>query len=95
MLCFEGIKVVSNAGGVNPHGCAAALKKVCEVAGVNLNVAVVTGDDLMPKVKVLIRVTDIPSHTPHKSMMVQANYKFREEEFHYLFNFFSVEESPR
>lgn len=49
----QGIKVVSNAGGVNPHGCAAALKKVCEVAGVNLNVAVVTGDDLMPKLKSL------------------------------------------
>ncbi|XP_078250917.1 uncharacterized protein LOC110072797 isoform X1 [Pogona vitticeps] len=43
----KGIRIVSNAGGMNPHSCATALKKVAEKAGVDLKIAVVTGDDLM------------------------------------------------
>ncbi|KAI4891313.1 hypothetical protein NFI96_033523 [Prochilodus magdalenae] len=44
----KGIRVVSNAGGVNPLACAAAIQEVVQKAGVSLKVAVVTGDDLMP-----------------------------------------------
>ena len=44
----EGIRVVSNAGGVNPHACAAALTALAAEQGVALNIAVVTGDDVMP-----------------------------------------------
>ena len=44
------MKVISNAGGVNPLSCAAALKEVCNKANTDLNIAVVTGDDLMPQV---------------------------------------------
>uniref|UniRef100_A0A4W3IFW9 Si:ch73-132f6.5 n=1 Tax=Callorhinchus milii TaxID=7868 RepID=A0A4W3IFW9_CALMI len=45
----RGIRVVSNAGGVNPHACAAALQEVVKKADVDLKIAVVTGDDLMPQ----------------------------------------------
>lgn len=44
----KGIKVISNAGGINPIACAAALRNACEKANVDMNIAVVTGDDLMP-----------------------------------------------
>ncbi|MFN8103145.1 MAG: acyclic terpene utilization AtuA family protein [Acidimicrobiia bacterium] len=42
----SGIKVVSNAGGLNPAGCAAALRSVATELGVDATIATVTGDDL-------------------------------------------------
>lgn len=42
--------MVSNAGGVNPLACAAAIQEVVKKAGLDLKVAVVTGDDLIPHV---------------------------------------------
>lgn len=40
------IRLVANAGGMNPSACAAALRAVCEGAGVPLRIATVEGDDV-------------------------------------------------
>ncbi|XP_068719890.1 uncharacterized protein [Montipora capricornis] len=49
----KGIRVVSNAGGINPHECANALLSVAKESSLDLKVAVVTGDDLMSDVEKL------------------------------------------
>jgi hypothetical protein len=43
----KGIKVVSNAGGLDPHACASAIEAVAAKLGLNPKVAVVSGDNLM------------------------------------------------
>ncbi len=48
--CLEaGIKVVSNAGGLDPRGCAAAVAEVAERLGLSPRIACVDGDDLMAR----------------------------------------------
>ncbi|MET3494042.1 acyclic terpene utilization AtuA family protein [Variovorax boronicumulans] len=44
----QGIRVVSNAGGVNPQGCADALAALAKEQGIELKIAVVSGDDVSP-----------------------------------------------
>jgi hypothetical protein len=52
----RGVKVVANAGGVNPPACAAAVKAVAEKAGAQgkVRIGVVTGDDLLSRLDELI-----------------------------------------
>ena len=47
------IRVVVNAGGLNPAGLAAAVEKLAETLGIAVTVATVTGDDLMPRLEEL------------------------------------------
>ena len=48
--CLErGIKIVSNAGGLDPAGCAAAVRELALRAGLAPVVAHVEGDDLLPR----------------------------------------------
>jgi hypothetical protein len=48
-IALRGIRVISNAGGVNPLACRAALERAAEAAGARLRIAVILGDDLMRK----------------------------------------------
>lgn len=52
-VAAKGIRVVTNAGGVNPQACRAALAEAAAAAGVQLEIAVVLGDDLMPGIEAL------------------------------------------
>ncbi len=45
----QGIKVVCNAGGVNPAACRDALNAVAAKQGIELSVGLVLGDDLAPR----------------------------------------------
>ncbi|MEX2626333.1 MAG: acyclic terpene utilization AtuA family protein [Ilumatobacteraceae bacterium] len=49
--CAErGIKVVSNAGGLNPAGCAERVREIADRLGVSVRVAHVEGDDLIDRI---------------------------------------------
>ena len=49
----KGIKVVSNAGGLDPDGCADAVHEVAQKLGLNPTIAYVNGDNLLPRVEEL------------------------------------------
>ncbi|OFX05306.1 MAG: terpene utilization protein AtuA [Alphaproteobacteria bacterium RIFCSPHIGHO2_12_FULL_66_14] len=70
------IKVVTNAGGVNPQACRDAVLKACEAAGVKLKVAVVLGDDILPRTDEFraagIREMDTGAELPAKIVSMNA-----------------------
>jgi hypothetical protein len=58
--CAErGVKVITNAGGLNPAGMAERVRAIIAEAGVRLTVAHVDGDDLMPRLASL-RAAGVP-----------------------------------
>ena len=46
----RGIKVVTNAGGLNPAGCADEVRDIADKLGVAVNVAHIEGDDLLDRI---------------------------------------------
>lgn len=69
------IRVISNAGGVNPVACAAALSEACEKAGVALKIAVLHGDNLQPRLGELAKagVREMFTDAPLPPMCVSVN----------------------
>ena len=49
----RGIKVVANAGGMNPQGCADALQALAHSMGLSPKIAVVLGDDISAQLPAL------------------------------------------
>jgi Acyclic terpene utilisation family protein AtuA len=77
-IAARGIKVLANAGGVNPRACGEALRKLAAEQGVALKVAVVEGDDLMPQMAALraAEVRDLHDARPLPQKLLSANAYF-------------------
>ncbi|WP_439888196.1 acyclic terpene utilization AtuA family protein [Pseudomonas sp. MBLB4123] len=74
-IAAKGIRVISNAGGINPGACAEALSSACAKAGVPLKIAVVHGDDLRPRLAELIQAgsRELHSGAPLPSTCLSVN----------------------
>jgi hypothetical protein len=58
-----GLKIVTNAGGMNAAGCAAAVSRVLADAGLaDVSIGIVTGDDLLPRLDELTRAGETLAH---------------------------------
>ena len=61
--CHErGVKVVSNAGGIDPHGCADRVREIADQLGFGVTVAVVDGDDLTGRLDELLSAGELFRH---------------------------------
>jgi hypothetical protein len=80
--CLDrGIKVVSNAGGLDPDGCAEAVAKLADELGLHPKIAYVRGDDLLPRMDELLaadRLTQFETEEPIRdaSAFLTANAYF-------------------
>ena len=76
-IADSGVKLISNAGGVNPEACGLALRQRVQDAGLSLKVAVVTGDDLMPKLDQVLDADPVEMFTgeasPPREAIASAN----------------------
>jgi hypothetical protein len=71
----KNIKIVSNAGGMNPHACAAALAAIAAEQGVAVKIAVVEGDDVLPLIPQLREkgIKELQSGAPLPERLLSAN----------------------
>lgn len=71
----KGVRIVTNAGGVNPHGCAARMRDIAAKAGVEMKIAVVDGDDLTGRLDAIADDREMFTGTPFppRDAIVTAN----------------------
>ena len=73
--CLEkGIKVVSNAGGLNPKACAEAIQEIAESRGLSPSIAYIDGDDLMARLPELISSGNLLPFAEGKKLGDAGNY---------------------
>ena len=71
----QGIRVITNAGGINPQAAATALRQIASEQGMSLNVIVVEGDDLMPQLNQLrqLDIREMTHHSPLPQRLLAIN----------------------
>lgn len=73
--CLDrGIKVVSNAGGLDPDGCAEAVAEVADKLGLSPTIAWVDGDDLLPRAQDLASAGHLLPFTNDGDLGDVSNY---------------------
>jgi len=74
----QGVKVITNAGGLNPHACRARMEELAAAAGLSFRIAVVEGDDLMDRLDGLSGEDEIYTGAafPPKDKVLTANAYF-------------------
>jgi hypothetical protein len=79
-LKAQGVKIITNAGGLNPHACRARMEEIAAKAGLSFRIAVVEGDDLMARLPDLKTrgltemYTDAPFPEPAKVFSANAYF---------------------
>ena len=73
-LCLEkNIKIVANAGGLNPKGLAAELEKIAAELGIRPRIACIEGDDLLPRLQELQQQGEEFRHLDKGTSLKEAN----------------------
>ena len=71
--CLDrGIKVVTNAGGLNPAGLAARMRELADRLGLQARIAHIEGDDLLPKLSELMARGERLAHLDTGQSLAEA-----------------------
>ncbi|MGE0218557.1 acyclic terpene utilization AtuA family protein [Mycolicibacterium sp.] len=71
----QGIKIVVNAGGLNPAGMAEQVRRIAAAADADLRVAYVAGDDLMPELNEMRDAGIAFEHLDTGTALADADYE--------------------
>ncbi|MCX7665379.1 MAG: DUF1446 domain-containing protein, partial [Gemmataceae bacterium] len=66
------LKIITNAGGLNPQACAEAARAVLKKNGIEKKIAYITGDDLLPKFASLQEKGQTFSHLDNGKNIVEV-----------------------
>ncbi|MET0181752.1 MAG: acyclic terpene utilization AtuA family protein [Caulobacterales bacterium] len=74
----KGVKLVTNAGALNPRACVARMEAIAKEAGLSFKIALVEGDDLRPRLSELAddREIDTGALYPDAKSVMSANAYF-------------------
>lgn len=77
-LKAQGVKIVTNAGGLNPHACRARMEQLAAEAGLSFRIAVVEGDDLSDRLEMIAGQSELYTSAafPPKEAIFSANAYF-------------------
>jgi hypothetical protein len=70
----KNIKVVSNAGGLDPSGCAKEIQKLCDEFGVELKVCFIKGDDITSQIQFFLNSGIDFAHLDTKVPLKDSGY---------------------